>query len=200
MFTNVVPMSGVGNLVKGNNVSGVTNNKTLHSFINAGPQPTWYYQIIRNTVYSASYPAYSLFGNIVQNQMMLDWDAENGMVTGVPIALLKSNVSDSLERNGTSMHRIPITWNPNMPVTDDLGNYLLLFPSGFCTTTFAYVDELDLIAISKASAYQSGQAVPLTVYGDNRTYTALSSNTVEYGPTASIRIFLLTGGSDFSTH
>jgi hypothetical protein len=136
---------------------------------------------------------------VYQSEMMLDWDAKHGMVTPVDTTLLQSNVSDNLERNGKSMHRIPITWNPNMPVTDDLGNYLLLFPSGFCTTRFAYVDEIDLIAISKASAYQSGQQVPLSVYGDSRTYSALCSNTVEYGPTASVRVFLLTNGSDFSS-
>jgi hypothetical protein len=96
------------------------------------------------------------------------------------------------------MHRLPITWNSNMPVTADTGEYILLFPSGLCTVRFAYSDELDLISISKANAYQSGQAIPITVYGDNRTYTALSSNTVQYGASASVRVFFLTGGAEFS--
>jgi hypothetical protein len=198
MLTNVTPLQLTAPYYAGaDGNSTLHSNKQLLTYVNAGPQPTWYYNVIREVDSSNSYPNFDRFG-FATTDYIHEWDNYWGNTNQLYMSLWQSNVSDNLERNGAMMHRIPVTWGPTMPVTTDTGEYLLLFPSGLCTKRFTYAEELDLIAISKASAYQSGQSIPLTVYSsDNRTYLACSSNTVEFGAAAAIRVFILIGGVDF---
>lgn len=108
-----------------------------------------------------------------------------------------TSISTNNEVGGNVIHRFPMTWNA--PVTGDTGEYILVFPFGICSNRFAYTDELDLIAVSKADAYQSGQNIPLTVYGDSRTYTAMSSNNAQYNNNGGIRVFILSGSSEIGS-
>ncbi|MFA5491036.1 MAG: hypothetical protein WC284_17795, partial [Candidimonas sp.] len=89
--------------------------------------------------------------------------------------------------SGRVLHGFPMFWQT--PVTADTGEYVLVFPVGICTNRFAYVQEMDMIAVSKDEAYQLGQVVPITVYGDDREYTAYSANT-------EIRLFLVSSSVD----
>jgi hypothetical protein len=174
MVTNITPV-------------GVTT--TQSPFLNMpSPRWNWYYQIIREFDTSVPMPNWQVYPSTnpyyPKNVMSLFYNS--------------NLISDPLEILGQSINYFPTRWYT--PVTTDTGEYILLFPFGLCTSRFAFSDELDLIAVSKADAYQSGQQVPITVYTQAREYTALNSNNqapdVAYD--SGIRVFILTkgGGAD----
>lgn len=108
-------------------------------------------------------------------------------------AAYPDEISEQTGKFGASMYRLPNVWNA--PVTTDTGEYVLVFPFGFCTEKVAYTEEMDMIAVSKGAAYQGVQNVNINVYNANRTYTSYNSNreTVQ-APNNFVRIFLLTSG------
>lgn len=174
------------------NVSPMYVNSTRRSTdgINAlpGPQPIWFSQIIREEAIMTSLPLWNYAAPDARNSFYNDSDAPGDMNT------FTTSISSTDEYNGRTIHRFPMTWRA--PVTSDTGEYILVFPFGICSNRFAYTDELDLIAVSKADAYQSGQNIPLTVYGDKRTYTAMSSNNAQYNNNGGIRVFILSESSE----
>lgn len=102
---------------------------------------------------------------------------------------------------GTSTSRLtgglfpPIIENRDyIAITED-NNYVTTFPSGFCTSRYAYYGEMDLIAYTSADIVASNAIVQFTAYGEStpRKYQALSAT----GPNASkIRILQLVDGGD----
>ena len=146
-----------------------------------GPRNCWFYSILRE------------FDTTTQ---MPPWDAWNAG-QGIPsshngLYYCTNMISDPREILGQTLNYFPTRWYT--PVTTDTGEYVLMFPFGLCTDRFAFSDEIDLIAVSKADAYQGGQIVPITVYGDAREYTAYSSNNSNTGVNfdSGIRVFVLT--------
>lgn len=147
-----------------------------------GPWSAWFGSIIRETDDSTMQPPWTTSS------------VTSGSIQGYRINT--NMIMDPLEAQGNILNYFPTRWE--QPVTTDTGEYILLFPFGLCSNRFAYSDEIDLIAVSKADAYQSGQAVPIGVYGEtDRQYTAYNSNNQNTTPVFSggIRVFLLTGGS-----
>lgn len=108
-------------------------------------------------------------------------------------AVLSTEISDPLQHYGSMIYPFPKMWDA--PVTTDHDEYVLEFPFGFCTDKLAFTEELDMIAVSKGMAYQARQDVPITVYGENRIYTALAINKQDY-PSNPIRFFILTQGGN----
>lgn len=176
MVTNVSP---VYNDAQSSNTSGINGLP--------GPQCCWYSQIVRESGVSTTLPVFNDAVPSANNGFYQDNDVPYTFNT------LTTNISNPREQLGNILHRFPMTWRA--PVTGDTGEYILVFPFGVCSNRFAYTDELDLIAVSKADAYQSGQNIPITVYGDTRQYTALSSNNAQYGNNGGIRVFILSGSS-----
>lgn len=113
-------------------------------------------------------------------------------------AMISTTVSYPNTYTGKYLHRFPSFWDG--PVTSDNGDYLLVLPYGLCSDRYSYTDEVDLIAVSKADAYQLLQQVPITLYTDNRTYSALSSNNELASANGhnGIRGFILVSGNDFT--
>lgn len=147
----------------------------------AGPSPLWFHQIIREKDTILSKPGFQYIGTALTEEFSR--------------RLVPSSISDGQERTGVILNRFPNRWRT--PVTTDNGEYIMIFPYGICTNRFAYADEIDLIAVSKADAYQSGQIVPLNVYGQDREYTAFGSNNVQAEYSNAVRVFLLTNGPEF---
>lgn len=112
-------------------------------------------------------------------------------------AMISTSLSYPNPYTGKYLHRFPSFWDA--PVTADNGDYLLILPYGLCSERFSYTDEVDLISVSKADAYQESQQVPIMLYNDNRTYVALSSNETVANPNnhSGIRGFILINGSEF---
>lgn len=160
--------------------------KSVHDGISAlpGPQPIWFSQIVREAEVITTLPVWNYAAPGATQNFYADDDTP-----GSSMNTFSTTISVSTEVMGNVIHRFPMTWKA--PVTGDTGEYVLIFPFGICSNRFAYTDELDLIAVSKADAYQSGQNIPLTVYGDARTYTAMSSNNAQYGNNGGIRVFIL---------
>jgi hypothetical protein len=220
MLTNVLPYSaGMSKQQITYNWQGVSTNAATSASIRLpGPHSLWFTKIIREADNTLMLPLSSSFGSNVNLNVstmgVVDFDTimfdqsgvdptslggisfPPGAMTGQQFPVMNMTASDSLERNGNNIHKIPVNWGQNVPVTADTGEYLLIFPSGICSSRFAYSDELDLIAISKANAFQAGQQVTLSVYGESldRTYTAMSSNVAEFGSASAIRVFFLTTG------
>ncbi len=140
------------------------------------PRNAWYYEIVRMSDNISPYPFWTN-----TNQTM-------GVVNGTYYT--DNLVSDPREFKGSSLQHFPVRWYT--PVTTDRNEYILRFPGGFSSARFLHPEEMDLIAISKADAYQSSQEVPLTIYGEQRKYTALSSNNQNVAYDAGIRVFILT--------
>ncbi len=152
---------------------------------NDGPRDAWFYSIIREADTTQARP----------NWQTLTGSASPGLVAGYRYNV--NCISAPNEPQGQSLNYFPTRWYT--PVTTDTGEYILLFPFGLCTSRFAFSDEIDLIAVSKADAYQHGQAVQISVYGQLREYTALNSNNQHITPTegavnydSGIRVFLMT--------
>lgn len=114
----------------------------------------------------------------------------NGVFQNESSFVFNTEVSDPLSSYGTTMYQVPRTWAS--PVTTDKGEYVLVFPFGFTSPRVAYIEEMDLVAISKGPAYQGVQPISISVYGQTRTYTALCSNNATQSNY--VRVFLLTGG------
>lgn len=174
LVTNVSPIntSRDGGAISGDNI------------YSAGPANQWFYQVIRESDTIVANPVFTRYRDINGNNVNI---AENGNM-----ALFTNTLSDSQERGGQSLNYLPTRWYT--PVTSDTGEYIMVFPFGLTTSRFAYSDEIDLIAISKADAYQSGQTVPLTVYNDSREYTAYNSNNQSVNYDSGIRVFIMTNG------
>lgn len=163
------------------NVSATGSAITTGRDSNDGPRNLWFYSIIREADTTQSMPNWGTSG------------ASAGDINGYRINT--NCISDPLERKGVALNHFPTKWPT--PVTTDTGEYILQFPFGLCTNRFAFSDEIDLLAISKADAYQHGQEVPITVYGDERTYTALNSNNEHHAINFAngIRVFVMTAGA-----
>lgn len=148
-----------------------------------GPFNAWFGSIVRETDDSTMQPPWQT-ASIGSNSTIQGFRTNTNMIM------------DPLEAQGNVLNYFPARWD--QPVTTDTGEYILIFPFGLCSNRFAYSDEIDLLAVSKADAYQSGQSVPIGVYGEtDRQYTAYNSNNQNVTPTyaGGIRVFLLTGGS-----
>lgn len=178
LVTNVSPMY-------------VNSTRTSTDGINAlpGPQPIWFSEIIREENVMTTLPVWNYAAPTATQSFYADTTTPNSSMN-----TFTTSISTNSEIEGNVIHRFPMTWNA--PVTGDTGEYILVFPFGICSNRFAYTDELDLIAVSKADAYQSGQNIPLTVYGDSRTYTAMSSNNAQYNNNGGIRVFILSESSE----
>ena len=108
--------------------------------------------------------------------------------------VFNTEVSDPISQYGTTMYQVPRSWKS--PVTTDRGEYVLVFPFGFTSPRVAYIEEMDLVAISKGPAYQGVQPISISVYGQTRTYTSFSSNSAT--ESNYVRVFLLTAGGGAS--
>jgi hypothetical protein len=116
-----------------------------------------------------------------------------GFAPTADTAAFPDEISELTGTLGASMYRFPNVWNA--PVTTDTGEYVLVFPFGFCTERVAFTEEMDMIAVSKGAAYQGVQNVNINVYTANRTYTSYNSNrSTTKDPDDFVRIFLLTSG------
>ena len=153
-----------------------------------GPQATWFARIIREKDITDQYPSWT--------------PASSGYLStsvgskGADYVLMDTNISDSRELLGNVLHRFPDRWQG--PVTRDTGEYVLLFPFGICSNRYAYTDELDLIAVSKANAYQASQLVPVSVYSESRKYLAGSSNNTQVGNDSGVRVFIYAAGPEIT--
>ena len=187
--TGKTPLYCVTNVCNASRIYTPTSAGTTDVEVGPGPTSTWEGWIVResdtivpdlnNTVY---------YGN-----------STGGVYDELGYPMMACNISSPSEFTGRYVHRFPSYWDG--PVTTDTGEYLIVLPYGICSSRYTYTEEIDLIAVSKADAYQLLQQIPITIYGDNRTYSALSSNqsvSVAHGHSA-IRGFILVGGSDFSS-
>ncbi|MNV07383.1 hypothetical protein D3C71_978080 [compost metagenome] len=173
------------------NVSATGSGLSFGRDNNDGPRDLWFYSIVRESDTTQARP---------------NWTTLTGTQTPGGVSGYRYNVnciSASNEPQGQSLNYFPTRWYT--PVTTDTGEYILLFPFGLCTGRFAFSDEIDLIAVSKADAYQHGQAIQISVYNQLREYTALNSNNqhisggdgsgaVNYD--SGIRVFLMTNELD----
>lgn len=144
-----------------------------------GPHSNWYYQVIREVDTIVAAPT---------------WGSANQQAQDNGYSYLAQTIGDEQERRGNMLYRFPTRWMA--PVISDTNQYHLIFPFGLCTSRFAYSEEIDLIAVSKADAYRTGQQVPINVYGESgdRLYTALTSNSKNNSNSGGIRVFLLASG------
>lgn len=152
-----------------------------------GPTNSWFCQIVREKDVLDSYPPFA------------QPSPDNSYVeagNNKSYQLFETSISDTSGVLGTTLNRFPSQWNA--PVTSDTGEYIMVFPFSSCSNRFAYNDELDLIAVSKADAYQSSQLIPLTVFNDSRKYYALSSNNSQMSNNGGIRVFILFASSEIS--
>ena len=181
LITNVTSMS----LVDSSQSSSTTTNE-FDSIL--GPQATWFARIIREKDITDQYPLWSPACSVAVESSSVGSEG--------PYVLMDTNISDYKESLGNVLHRFPDRWQG--PVTRDTGEYILLFPFGICSNRFAYTDELDLIAVSKANAYQASQLVPVSVYSETRKYLAGSSNNAQVGNDSGIRVFIYTAGPEIT--
>lgn len=158
-------------------VTNTTPNNANFSGVLPGPKNLWFYSIVRESDSTVATPAWVTDQNL-------------GSVNTYPFNT--NMICDPTEAKGTALNYFPTRWYT--PVTTDTGEYILMFPFGLCTNRFAFSDEIDLIAVSKADAYQHGQTVPINVYGEDREYTAYNSNNQSNGVNfdSGTRIFILT--------
>jgi hypothetical protein len=154
--------------------TGGTDDKSA-----AGPHSNWYYQVIREVDTIVSSP---------------NWGTASAQVNDGSYNYLPTTIGDDLERRGNMLYRFPTKWLA--PVISDTNQYHLIFPFGLCTSRFAYSEELDLLAVSKADAYRTGQQIPINVYGESgdRLYTAITSNSKNNANAGGIRVFVLASG------
>ena len=153
-----------------------------------GPVSSWMGWIVRETDTIVPDPVNNLlYGN-----------SNNKILDEFEYPMTQCSISEPNELTGRYVHRFPSFWDG--PVTTDTGEYLVVLPYGICSSRYTYTDEIDLIAVSKSDAYQPLQQIPITLYGDSRTYSAQCSNSsvaVAHSHNA-IRPFILVGGNDFS--
>lgn len=151
---------------------------------NDGPRHAWFYSIVRESDTTQARPNWFTYG----------FSNAPGVIADGYYKYNANVISCETEPQGQSLNYFPTRWKT--PVTTDTGEYILLFPFGLCTGRFAFSDEIDLIAVSKADAFQHGQEVPINVYGADRKYRALNSNNqspnVNYD--SGIRVFLMFSG------
>lgn len=154
--------------------SGGTDDKGA-----AGPHSNWYYQVIREVDTIVAAPPWTNTSPTLN---------DNGYNYAI------QTIGDEQERRGNMLYRFPTRWLA--PVISDNNQYHLIFPFGLCSSRFAYSEEIDLIAVSKADAYRTGQQIPINVYGESgdRLYTALTSNSKNNNNQGGIRIFMLASG------
>ena len=157
---------------------------------NLGPQATWFALILREAGVLTPAPNWN------DSVSIGGYTTTSYGTNGQEYLLKNTNISDTREQTGHVLHRFPDRWQA--PVTRDTGEYVLLIPFGICSNRFAYTDELDLIAVSKANAYQASQSVPVTVYGQDRTYMAGTSNNTQVGNDSGVRVFLYTKGDEIT--
>lgn len=155
-----------------------------------GPRVAWFYNVIREADTTAPYPSWTAYSgdgspNITDGSGSNSWPAN----ANVNLNYVPTVISDPREILGQTLNYFPTRWFG--PVTNDTNEYIMLFPFGLCTDRFAFSEEIDLIAISKADAFQAGQSVPISVYGESRTYTATTSNNVNVNNDSGIRVFIL---------
>lgn len=114
-----------------------------------------------------------------------------GQITGVGQYTPKIDISSSL----TGGLYPPIINNRSyIAITED-NNYVTTFPSGFCTSRYAYYGEMDMIAYTSADIVAPNAIIQFTAYGEAtpRKYQAMSAT----GPDASkLRILQLIDGGD----
>lgn len=172
------------------NVSGtkplymVTNVSPLNvqgpAYAEPGPKNEWYYSIIRQASIDTMDPTFTIFGDFVS--------------TPGGERLTTSTLSDNRDLFGAAINYFPTRWFT--PVTNDTNEFLMIFPFGLGSSRYIHNDEIDLIAVSKADAYQAGQNAPITVYGQDRTYTAFSSNNDRISNNSGVRYFQLSFAND----
>lgn len=145
-----------------------------------GPKNEWYYSIVRQASIDTMDPTFTIFGEF----------------TSVPGGerLTTSTLSDNRDLFGSAINYFPTRWYT--PVTNDTSEFLMIFPFGLGSSRYIHNDEIDLIAVSKADAYQSGQNAPITVYGQDRTYIAFSSNNDRIANNSGVRYFQLSFAND----
>ena len=163
------------------NVSATTGGMATGKTAFDGPRNNWFYSIVRERDTTQSRPP---------------WVNSASNVPGVNGLRYNTNIiADENESGGQALNYFPTRWRS--PVTTDTGEYILLFPFGLCSSRFAFSDEIDLIAVSKADAYQHTQQVPISIYGDNRVYQAYNSNnqdgTVNFD--SGVRVFIMISGT-----
>lgn len=144
------------------------------------PRSTWFYQIIRTADEISPFPQWT--------NVSITMGSPDGII------YTDNTISDNRELKGSTLTYYPVRWYT--PVTTDQNEYILKFAYGFASSRFVHPEELDLLAISKGEAYQSGQTIPITVYGEERKYTALNSNNQNVAYDGGIRIFVLTEAPD----
>ena len=202
--------NGVYCVQRGVDTTGViktTGKSPLYCVTNVCTSYKDYYGQPSNDVEKGPGPTSSWMGWIVRESDTIVSDPENDLFYGNTSSvindefgypLMKCSISEPNEYTGRYVHRFPSFWDG--PVTTDTGEYLIVLPYGICSSRYTYTDEIDLIAVSKSDAYQPAQQIPITIYGDSRTYSAQSSNSSiavakNHG---AIRPFILVGGKDFS--
>lgn len=153
-----------------------------------GPQASWFARIVRENYLTTQTPDW-----VADSPTFMSTSIGNN---GADYELMRTNISDTRELLGNVLHRFPDRWQG--PVTRDTGEYVLLFPFGICSERYAYTDEIDLIAVSKANAYQASQQVPVSVYTETRTYLAGSSNNNQVGNNSGIRVFIYIAGPEIT--
>jgi len=159
-----------------------------------GPRTAWFYNVIREVDTTAPLPTWqSMTGN---GSPSINDGPGNPINQPGNYALnyTPAVISDPRELLGQSLNYFPTRWRT--PVTNDNNEYILVFPFGLCTDRFAFSEEIDLIAVSKADAYQSEQIVPVDVYGQKRSYIATSSNNQNVNNDSGIRVFVLKTEDD----
>lgn len=147
---------------------------------NDGPRNAWFYSIIREVDTTQARPNWQTITGSGSPGLISDYYRYN-----------VNCISMDSEPQGQSLNYFPTRWKT--PVTTDTNEYILLFPFGLCTGRFAFSDEIDLIAVSKADAFQHEQEVEINVYDNTRFYNAYNSNnqfpTVNFD--SGVRVFLL---------
>ena len=168
-----------------------------------GPTSTWYGYILRENddiiynIYENIYEGY--IKQINPNSAQGEWNLLNATVYDeFNYARLDTTLSYPVPLTGKYLHHFPSYWDG--PVTADNGDYLLILPYGICSKRFAYTDEVDLLGVSKADAYQKLQQITINLYSNDRIYAALPSNNdlASANGHSGIRPFILIGGPDFS--
>lgn len=188
MISNITPISlrPTDETNSDNTTNSTPTFRGIDSVI--GPQATWFARIIREHRITTPFPEWKAISS--------NYFSSSQGSQGPDYLLLNTNISDTREQQGNVLHRFPDRWQA--PVTRDTGEYVLLFPFGICSNRYAYTDELDLIAVSKANAYQASQLVPVSVYNESRKYLAGSSNNKQVGNDSGVRVFLYTAGPEIT--
>lgn len=121
------------------------------------------------------------------NKTIIDSGDVTGFGAPIPKAIITSTLTGGLYP--------PIINNRSyIAITED-NNYVTTFPSGFCTSRYAYYGEMDMIAYTSADIVAPNAIIQFTAYGEStpRKYQAMSAT----GPDASkLRILQLIDGGD----